>query len=215
MARRPLAFRVAMWRSGLRTSTSAVSCRSPADTSPGPRLSQRRVTPSSAYTRNTTSFRFKMMSVTSSLTPGRVVNSCRASSNRTWVTAAPGIEDSSVRRIELPRVWPNPGSRGLTANRWRLPSSSPMASTVGRWMMSMRLAPGCRWGLSVWGSEWGLRCLLGVQLDDERFAHGLVDVLALGQRGDPYLGAVLARFQPQGQGAVEGVQVAAHEVELP
>ena len=85
-----------------------------------------------------------MMSVTSSFTPGSVVNSCRASSKRTWVTAAPGIDDSRVRRNEFPSVWPKPGSRGLTANRWRFPSSSPMASTVGRWMMSMRLAPG--WG---------------------------------------------------------------------
>ena len=79
-----------------------------------------------------------MMSVTSSLTPGRVVNSWRASSKRTWVTAAPGIDDSSVRRSELPSVWPKPGSSGPTANRWRLSSSSPMASTVGRWMISMR-----------------------------------------------------------------------------
>ena len=60
----------------------------------GPRLSQRRVTGSSACTRRTRSFRFKMMSVTSSFTPGSVVNSCRASSKRTWVTAAPGIDDS-------------------------------------------------------------------------------------------------------------------------
>ena len=39
-----------------------------------------------------------MMSVTSSLTPGMVSNSWRASSKRTWVTAAPGIDDSRVRR---------------------------------------------------------------------------------------------------------------------
>jgi hypothetical protein len=164
---------------------------SPAVTSPGPRLSQRSVTASSAWTRNTTSFRFKMMSVTSSFTPGSVVNSWRASSNRTWVTAAPGIDDSSVRRIELPSVWPKPGSRGLTANRWRLASSSPMASTVGRWMMSMRLAPGVSWGAECLGSE-GDRVLLGVELDDERLAHGLVDVLSLGERGDAYLGTGLA-----------------------
>ena len=51
--------------------------------------------------------------------------------------AAPGIDDSRVRRSELPSVWPKPGSSGLMANRWRLPSASPMASTVGRWMTSM------------------------------------------------------------------------------
>jgi hypothetical protein len=45
-----------------------------------------------------------MMSVTSSVTPLMVSNSCRASSKRTCVTAAPGIDESSVRRSELPSV---------------------------------------------------------------------------------------------------------------
>jgi len=47
--------------------------------------------------------------VTSSVTPLSVSNSCSASSNRTVVMAAPGIEDSSVRRSELPIVYPKPG----------------------------------------------------------------------------------------------------------
>ena len=106
-----------MCRSGLRTSTSAEVCRSAAVASPGPRLSKRRVTGSSASTFTSRSFRFKMMSVTSSFTPGRVVNSWRASSKRTWVTAAPGMEESRVRRREFPRVWPKPGSSGPTAKR--------------------------------------------------------------------------------------------------
>ena len=45
-----------------------------------------------------------MMSVTSSLTPGTVENSCSTPSIRMLVTAAPGIEDRSVRRSELPMV---------------------------------------------------------------------------------------------------------------
>ena len=45
-----------------------------------------------------------MMSVTSSFTPGTVVNSCRTPSMRMLVTAAPGMDDSSVRRSELPSV---------------------------------------------------------------------------------------------------------------
>jgi hypothetical protein len=49
-----------------------------------------------------------------------VSNSWRASSNRTCVMAAPGIDDSSVRRSELPSVWPKPGSSGPIAKRWRL-----------------------------------------------------------------------------------------------
>ena len=53
-----------------------------------------------------------MRSVTSSFTPGIMSNSWSASSKRTWVTAAPGIDDSSVRRRLLPSVWPKPGSSG-------------------------------------------------------------------------------------------------------
>ena len=78
-----------------------------------------------------------MMSVTSSVTPVMVSNSWRASSKRTIVMAAPGIDDSRVRRRELPSVWPKPGSSGPTANRWRLAGSSPRASMVGRCMTSM------------------------------------------------------------------------------
>jgi hypothetical protein len=35
------------------------------------------------------------------------------------VTAAPGMDDSRVRRRELPRVYPKPGSRGSMTNRER------------------------------------------------------------------------------------------------
>ena len=44
------------------------------------------------------------MSVTSSLTPGIVENSCATPSMRTLVTAAPAREDSRTRRSELPNV---------------------------------------------------------------------------------------------------------------
>ena len=54
-----------------------------------------------------------MTSVTSSVTPAMVSNSWRASSKRSCVMAAPGIDESSVRRRELPSVWPKPGSSGL------------------------------------------------------------------------------------------------------
>ena len=59
---------------------------------------------SSSSERTTSSFRFKMMSVTSSVTFGTVENSCSTPSMRTDEMAAPGIEDSSVRRSELPTV---------------------------------------------------------------------------------------------------------------
>jgi len=50
--------------------------------------------------------RLRMISVTSSTTPGREVNSCRAPAIFTEVMAAPSSDDSSTRRRELPRVWP-------------------------------------------------------------------------------------------------------------
>ena len=59
---------------------------------------------SSTSERSTSSFRFKMMSVTSSLTFGIIENSCSTPSMRTDEIAAPGIDDSSVRRSELPTV---------------------------------------------------------------------------------------------------------------
>ena len=77
---------------------------SAAVTSAGPRTSRRSVTGSSEDEVTTMSLRFKMMSVTSSVTPAMVSNSWRASSKRTWVTAAPGMDDSRVRRSELPSV---------------------------------------------------------------------------------------------------------------
>ena len=104
--------------------------------SPGPRLSRRSVTGSSATHCSTRSLRFRIRSVTSSFTPGITSNSWSASSKRTWVTAAPGIEESNVRRRLLPSVWPKPGSSGETMKRSVLPSGSS-ASISGRWMMSM------------------------------------------------------------------------------
>ena len=46
----------------------------------------------------------RMISVTSSLTPGMVENSCSTPSIRMLVTAAPGMLERRVRRRELPRV---------------------------------------------------------------------------------------------------------------
>ena len=75
------------------------------------------MTASSASEVSTMSLKLRMMSVMSSATPLMVSNSCNASSKRTSVIAAPGIDESRARRNELPSVWPNPGSSGPTANR--------------------------------------------------------------------------------------------------
>ena len=50
--------------------------------------------------------------MTSSFMPSIVENSCSTPSTRTEVIAAPGSEDSSTRRRELPSVVPKPFSRG-------------------------------------------------------------------------------------------------------
>lgn len=99
-----LSLSVAMTRSGLYTSTPAGTVMSAAVTSPAPCLRRNAVIGSSCSLETTSSLMFRMMSETSSTTPGTVVNSCSTPSMRMLVTAAPGIDDSSVRRSELPSV---------------------------------------------------------------------------------------------------------------
>ena len=93
-----------MCRSGLWISTPDGGVMSAAVTSPGPCLCRYMSTGSSFSEETTRSLRFRMMSATSSFTPAIVENSWRTPSMRTDVTAAPGIDDSSVRRMELPSV---------------------------------------------------------------------------------------------------------------
>jgi hypothetical protein len=67
------------------------------------------------------------------------------------VTAAPGLDESRVRRIELPRVYPKPGSRGSRTKRER---NSLMGSSVrmGRCVMSTDCPFGDdRYMTSGWG----------------------------------------------------------------
>ena len=59
---------------------------------------------SSSSDRSTSPFRFRMMSVTSSVTFGTVENSWSTPSIRIDEMAAPGIELSNVRRNEFPMV---------------------------------------------------------------------------------------------------------------
>src|SRR3954466_7088729 len=125
-----------MCRSGLCTSTPAGGAMSAAVTSPGPCLRRYMVTGSSESELTTRPLRFRMISVTSSLTPGTVVNSCRVPSIRMLVTAAPGIDDRRVRRRELPRVYPKPGSSGSITKPERDPEIVSSVR-VGRCAMSM------------------------------------------------------------------------------
>ena len=73
--------------------------------SPGPvTTSGASISVASECIRHTIPLRLRTMSVTSSLTPRMVENSCATPSMRTLVTAAPASEESSTRRNELPKV---------------------------------------------------------------------------------------------------------------
>ena len=77
---------------------------SAAVTAPGPCLRRYMTTGSSCSEETTRPLTLRMISVTSSLTPGIVENSCSTPSMRMLVTAAPGMLESRVRRRELPSV---------------------------------------------------------------------------------------------------------------
>src|SRR5262252_5242371 len=180
----PLPLSAAMCRSGLCTSTPAGGAMSAAVTSPGPCLRRYMTTGSSCSEETTRSLRFRLMSVTSSVIPAPGENSCRTPSILMLVTAAPEIDDSSVRRSELPMVYPNPGSSGSMTNLDRN-SSTASSVRVGRWAMSMttplrgarymtpRSPPAAGPRLRAAGR---VLALLRVQLDDELFLHLSVDL---------------------------------------
>ena len=169
-ARRPLALSVAMCRSLLRISISARALDvAGGDRRPGHARRGAARCPRRLIEVSTMSLRFKMMSVTSSAMPAIVSNSCSASSKRTAVMAAPGIDDSRVRRSELPM-------RVAEAGLERA-DGEPLAVVVF-------VADGFDGGALNDEHEGAFDCLvgfelLGVELDDERLAHGHVDVLAL------------------------------------
>ena len=77
---------------------------SAAVTSPAPDLRRYIVTGSSCSEETTRPLRLRITSVTSSLTPSMVENSWSTLSILMLVTDAPGIEESRVRRRELPSV---------------------------------------------------------------------------------------------------------------
>ena len=77
---------------------------SAAVTVPGPCLRRYMTTGSSCSEETTRPLMLRMSSVTSSFTPGTVVNSWRTPSIRMLVTEAPGMDESSVRRRLLPSV---------------------------------------------------------------------------------------------------------------
>ena len=82
--------------------------------------------------------RFSTMSVTSSLTPLIVLNSCCTLSILTAVTAAPWIEDRSVLRRAFPIVLPNPRSSGSTLNLAKLGPETDSSITISLGIKRLR-----------------------------------------------------------------------------
>ena len=76
-----------------------------------------------------------MTSVTSSLTPGSVENSCETPSILTELTAAPSSDDRRTRRSALPNVCPKPRSSGSTSKRVRLVATCSRVM-LGIWKVS-------------------------------------------------------------------------------
>src|SRR4051812_17337306 len=230
MSSRPLLFRVASLRSGLCTETPAGGWMSPEVTSPGPCLRRYIETGSSCLGLTLSSFTVMTSSTTSSLTPGIVVNSCSTPSILMLVTAAPGIEESRVRRSELPRVYPKPGSSGSMVNRDRF-SLSDSSVRDGRWEMStyflqkigrplydattvaLRTAPAepapRLSGVHGGGAPVGL--LLRVELDDQLFLNLRVDDLARRQRVHQDLQLGRNRLQPRRHGPAARLGLRHHE----
>ena len=116
------------------------------------------------------SLMLRMMSVTSSVTPAIVSNSCSASSKRTAVMAAPGMRR---QQDAAQRVADRVAEAGLER-------ADGEALTV-----VLLVADGFDGGALDDEHVWSLRAFVGgsgllrVQLDDERLADGHVDVLAL------------------------------------
>ena len=139
---------------------SASALRSPARTSPLPRVSNVAFFGPSPWSLKRTCFRLRMISVHVLDHARRVENSCSTPSICTAVTAAPCSDDSSTRRSAFPSVRPKPRSSG---------SIDEPAVAVGRGLVvehdvlrHLQILP-----LHVSALPRGPTVLLRVELDDE------------------------------------------------
>src|SRR5690554_294789 len=138
------------------------------------------------------SFKFKIIAVVSSITPGIVENSCKAPSILIEVTACPGRDESKTRRRELPRVMPKPLSSGSTRNLPKL-SSSLISSTVILGFSISITKNNLPSNLVRYQAK---GCLAGIKLDDEMFLDGNVDLFSCRQVFDPGYPRFCIQFQP-------------------
>src|SRR6188508_458693 len=204
----PLSETWAISSSGLRISRSAGASMSAAVTTPEPFFAMYTSISGDAPCRRTIRFlRLRMMSVTSSRTPGSVVNSWATPSIFTAVTAAPSSEDRSTRRSEFPKVWPKPRSSGSIAKTPRCSSASSW-TILGTWN-SIRLVRVATFfpSFSSDRARPAGTALLRVELDDERFLDGRVDLVALGPLENGSGETVMVRLEPGGDrgGQVRGL----------
>ena len=93
-------------KSGFNISISVTGVTFDALISPGPFTSKISFFSPSEVLFNASSFTFKTISVTSSLTPLIEVNSCKTPSIYIKITAVPLIEESKILLNELPNVKP-------------------------------------------------------------------------------------------------------------
>src|SRR5258706_14965102 len=189
MRRSPSRLSVAMCRSVFRTWTSASTCRSPARTSPLPRISKTPFLGPSPNSLSRTCFRFNTISVTSSITPGSVENSCSTPSMRTDVIAAPCSDDRSTRRSGLPSVVPKPRSSGSSVNlpyRSEFPLSATSPFGIWRFFHFICKPP----------SVMGRRSSLRVELDDQLFVDRHADGCARRHVQDPARQPLGVQLQP-------------------
>ena len=98
------------------TSTDSSVSMSAPRTSPAVRRSTRSTLVESLWFFTTSDLMLSTMSVTSSITPSIVVNSCWALWTLICVTALPSRLDSRIRRRPLPTVVPKPRSNGSAMN---------------------------------------------------------------------------------------------------
>jgi hypothetical protein len=130
-----------MYVSGSITSTSAFSSTSEALTSPGPSFVISSSIGSSRSSLNFIPLMLRMMSTTSSFTPGIVENSWLTPSIRIFVTAAPVRPESITRLSELPNVCPRPLGNGSATKSPRRSSSSSTLNRGGAMSNIVKLPP--------------------------------------------------------------------------
>src|SRR5215203_6996825 len=177
---------LAMYASGSKISTSALSSTSAAVTLPASLLVISNSMGSSRSSLNFRPFTLRMMSTTSSLTPGMVENSCATPSILTLVTAEPVSPESITRRSALPSVCPRPRGSGSATNSPRRSTSSSTLKRGGAMSNIVKLPPAYK----------GFR-LPTVELDNELLLDRRIYLIAPRRVQDAACKVVVVRLQPR------------------